>query len=273
MITGHMTQLSLIPLTASSKEKNRKHLLASIKKKRAVLEKLVIRSETLKVRLDMLKGEYLVKIGSLVVKDNHLDLEIITLRNTLKLMQEGKSYLEAVEELSHTFFAEQLEIEKEEEKIRLKKETYDKRQEQRNSELFIEIKKVWRHLIALFHPDLIQDPTEKKRREEIMKQINQAYEEGDLTKLSRIELEQAPVTESTMDNLEEMLAQIEQEIHTQEILFQQLKDTEWYHWDKKITKNRILLTDLFKDLEKKLLNDIVEKIDIIKSLKEEIEKL
>ncbi len=172
MMTGRMTQLSLIPLSTSQEEKNRKSLLALIKKKRTVLEKLVIRSETLKVRLDMLKDDYLVKIGSLVVKDNHLDLEIITFRNTLRLMQEGKSYLEAVEELSHTFFAEQLEIEKEEEKIRLKKEIYDKRQEQQNTELFVEIKKVWRHLIALFHPDLTQDPTEKKRREEIMKQIN-----------------------------------------------------------------------------------------------------
>jgi hypothetical protein len=106
-----------------------------------------------------------------------------------------------------------------------------------------------------------------------MKQINLAYEEGDLSKLNRIEIEQAPVSESTMDNLEEMLSQIENEILAQEILYQKLKDTEWYHWDQKITKNHILLTDLFKDLEKKLLDDIVVKIEIIKSLKEEIEKL
>ncbi|CAN5208960.1 hypothetical protein BH09PAT1_BH09PAT1_7750 [soil metagenome] len=268
-----MTQLSLIPLSPLEEEKNRTLLLASIKRKRTLLQKLVVRGEMLKVRLDMLKGEYTVKIGSLVLKDNHMDLEIINMRNLLHLMREGKTYDEAVVELSTTFFAEQLEMEKEEEKIRIEKETFDKRQEQESSELLIEAKKLWKRLIGLFHPDLTQDPNEKKRREEIMKQINQAYEEGDYSKLTRIEREQTVINDSTLENLEEMLIQIENEILQQEKLYQELKESEWYRWDQKISRAKKTLDDIFRDVEKKLIDDILAKIEIIKSLTKDIDLL
>lgn len=268
MLSWLIMQLSLIP-----EEQNRKLLLASIKKKRLLLQRLVVRSEMLKVRLDMLKAEYMVNIGSLVLKDNHLDLEIIQLRNIFRLMNEGKSYDEAVNEISQTFYAEQLEMEKEEEKVRMQKETLNKREQKKSSELLVESKKLWKRLIALFHPDLTQDTEERKRREAIMKQINQAYEEGDLTRLARIEREHSITHESPIENLEEVLAQIENEIIAQEKFYTDLKQSEWYRWDQKITKSKVPLTDLFKDVEKKLLNDIVAKMEIIKSLEEEITRL
>lgn len=263
-----MPQLALIP--QSETEKNRNLLLKSITKKRQLLQKLVVRSEMLKVRLDMLKGEYMVKIGSLVLKDNHLDLEIIQLRNILHLMEEGKSYEEAVNEISRTFYTEQLEIEKEEEKIRMEKETLEKREQQHSDEIVIETKKLWKKLIALFHPDLVMDNEEKKKREDIMKQINKAYEEGDISKLASIERDHTLSQDTPTENLEEILVQIENEIVAQEKFYQELKESEWYRWDLKIQRTKKTLDDIFKDVEKKLLNDIVAKMDILKSLQEEI---
>jgi hypothetical protein len=173
-----MPQLSLISLTDKEKDRNRKLLLDSIKRRRSVLQKMIIRSESLKVKLDMLKREYMVKIGSLVVKDNHLDLEMIRLRNLISLLREGMSIEDAIAELEGTYYAEQLEIEKEEERVRIERQLFDMQEAQKSDEVLLDAKKLWRKLITLFHPDLTQEPLEKKRREGIMKQINEAYETG-----------------------------------------------------------------------------------------------
>lgn len=268
-----MTQLELIPHSSSDSSKKRKQLLKALRKKRSILKRLILKNEALKVKLDILKREYMVKIGSLVVRDNHLDLDLIRLRNMIKLMEEGKSEKEAEEELRNTFYAEQLEIGKEEENIRRAEKILEKARRKKSVSLEKQLKTLWRKLIAQFHPDLTQDEKEKTRREEIMKQINLAYEEGDFAKLSGIERDHTVLEVTPTEDIEELLVKIENDIIDQKKQFSDLTQSEWYKWHLKISNSEKTVEDIFSGVEKKLIDDILTKIKIVKDLNEQIEVL
>jgi hypothetical protein len=262
--------LQLIPIQKKEDAK-KKRLRSVIEKKRTILEKLVVKTEMLRMNLDMARQEYMVKVGSLFFKDNQLDLEIIQLKNVLNLMEKGFTHEAAVNQIANTYYAEQLEIEREQEKIRIEEEMYQKREEQEANSLG-DIKKLWKRLIAKFHPDLTQDHEEKKKRDEIMKKINLAYQEGDYDRLIKIDQENLTEQEQTVDNLEDILFRLMKEIILQTQLYSQLKKSEWYDWMIKIDRAKKKNINIFADTEKHLLNDIVAKLDLIKELKRQIEK-
>lgn len=263
-------QTSIIP-SKSKENLKRKILLGSIRKKCFELKREVVKTEMLRVSLEMAKQEYMVKVGSLFLKDNTLDLEIIRLRNILRLMDEGKTYDEAVESIAQTYYAEQLAFEQEKARIKHEEEIYIKREEHRPL-ITVDFKKLWKKLIAKFHPDLVQNPTEKKKRDAIMKQINRAYEEGDYEQLLKIEKDNASTKETSIENLEEILLTLMKEIEDQMQLAKELTKSEWYEWMIKIEKAKKNNTDIFADTERKLLNDIVAKLDTLKELKKEIQE-
>jgi hypothetical protein len=65
-----------------------------------------------------------------------------------------------------------------------------------------QIKAEYRALAKRFHPDLASDPNEKKWREKVMAEVNQAYAEGDLAALRRLAAQAdrpAPVTDRTRE--------------------------------------------------------------------------
>lgn len=251
--------------------KKRKQLQAVIRKKRAELKQLILKTETLRVNLDMARQEYMVQVGSLFLKDNTLDLEVIRLRNVLHLMGEGLTYDEAAEKLSKTYYAEQLMFEETKAKIKHEEEIYIKREEKAPI-ITPSLKKLWKKLISKFHPDLTQNPIEKKKRTEIMIQINRAYEEGDYEQLEKIEKEHAASRETTIENLEEMLLALMKEIDDQAQTFAELQKSEWYDWMIKIENAKKKHKDIFADTEKRLLDDIVAKLDLIKSLKMQMQE-
>jgi hypothetical protein len=262
------TALQNIPATQREAAK-KKRLLTSIQKKRSLLKQLVIKTETLRVGLEMAKQEYMVKVGSLFLKDNHLELEIIRYRNILHLMEEGKTYDEAVEELAQTFYAQQIAFEREQSKIKEDEQIMNKREENSAVERF-DIKKLWKRLIAKFHPDLVQDPQEKKKRDAIMKRINIAYQEGDYDQLAKIEKDNLDHTETTVTNLEEILVQLIADIERQKEEFSSLKQSEWYGWMEKIERAKKKKENIFASTERMLLDDIVAKYDVLNALKEQI---
>ncbi len=63
------------------------------------------------------------------------------------------------------------------------------------------IASIYKQLARVFHPDLEQDPARKLEKEDIMKQLTSAYEQGDLHTLLRLELEWLHKEE---DNLEKL---------------------------------------------------------------------
>lgn len=249
----------------------RKQLLVVIKKKRTELKQVILANEMLRVNLDMARQEYMVKVGSLFLKDNTLDLEIIRLQNILKLMEEGHTYDEAVEEITQTYYAEQLQFDQEKARIRFEEEIYIKREEQKPL-ITPDLKKLWKKLIAKFHPDLTQNPTEKSKRTNIMKEINKAYEEGDLEHLQKIEKDNSSTKDTSIENLEEILLTLMRDIDEQRKVKIELNQSEWYDWMVKIEIAKKKNKDIFADTEKRLLDDIVSKLDLIKIIKKQIQE-
>lgn len=261
-----------LTLSQDKYEIRKLRLRAVIEKKRNILEQLVVETEMLKVNLDMARQEYMVKVGSLFNKDNQLDLEIIRLRNILHNMRQGMSYDEAVNKIAETYYSEQIELEKEQQRIYFEEEIYKKR-EGKEPTLLGNIKKLWKKLIAKFHPDLTQDPEEKQKRTALMQQINKAYQEGDLEQLEHIDQENLEDHETTVENLEEILLRLLRAIEVQTQTYKELKQSEWYDWMIKIERAKKKHENIFADTERYLLNDIVRKIELIKSLKAELGKI
>jgi hypothetical protein len=267
-----MTQTDTSIVVSKTKDNlKRKQLIAVIRKKRTELKNIILSNETLRVNLDMARQEYMVKVGSLFLKDNTLDLEIIRLQNILRLMEEGYSFERAAEELDQTYYAEQLKFDQEKARIKFEEEIYIKREEQK-PHITPDLKKLWKKLIAKFHPDLTQNPIEKNRRTNIMKEINKAYEEGDYTRLLRVEKENASTKETTIENLEDILLNFMREVDEQYKLKKELIQSEWYDWMVKIEIAKKKDKDIFADTERRLLDDIVSKFELIKSLKKQIKE-
>lgn len=259
---------SLQKVKLSHEEIEKKQLRLSIGKKRKLLEKITEKVEVLRMELDLIKDEYNVRIGKLYLKDNSLDLEIIRYRHISSLIEQGLTFGEAVKKIEDSIYQELLEMQKLEEEIQQAEATMRERQ---NVEPKVQqdIKKLWKQLILKFHPDLVSDPKEKARREEIMKKINNAYKENDFELLQILEskLYVDHVEETSISMLEKTLFEIENMILSLKEQYKELKTSEWFGWKERFDKAKRKNIDIFADLEKSLLDDIVKKINILKSLK------
>lgn len=267
-----MTQdLNTIILSNNKENLKREQLLRVLQKKRLLLQELVVKTEILKVNLEMAKQEYMVRVGSLFIKDNRLELEIIRLKNIVHLVQKGYTQDEAEKLIAQKYYAQQEEIEQEQEELlqeEIKCQTHE-----HNIGLNSKLKKIWKKLIMSFHPDLIQDTQEKQKREEIMKKINLAYQAGDYDQLLKIEKENTVISELTLDNLEELVGNLSEEIRQQKAIYSELKKSEWYGWFIKIERYKKKSINIFADTERRLLNDIVAKIEKVKKLQYQIQNL
>jgi len=251
----------------------RQKLHLAIEKKQTILEDLMEKGETLKVELDFIKHEYNVRIGGLLLKDNHLDLEILQLKNLKELIKGGMSYKQALKFEEDAFYTEMLEMQKEQERLNEEKKILEEIQDV-SEEIMEDIKTIWKKLIRRFHPDLVVDPHEKQEREEIMKKINKAYTEHNLDVLYAFESSNSAVDtkELTIQDLEKMLETIENAILNAQGELNVLKKSTWYEWKKKKDKVNEMFKkkDIFAELEQTLLDDIVKKIEIVQRLREEV---
>jgi hypothetical protein len=229
----------------------------------------------LRVELDMVRQEYSVRVGKLFHKSNQQDLDIIYFNNLLQLIQQGKSYEEAVKELDDTYYAKQRKLEEEREQMRRAQEIYEKRQESQNRRDDKEIKNLWKQLVSRFHPDLVQDSKEKKRREDIMKRLNRAYEEQNMEALKNMadDAQVSNYEETTVESLTQILVDTENQITEQEQVYQELKESEWHRWKINIARAKRKNIDIFAELERSLLDEIVRKMETIKNLKSKIPEL
>lgn len=256
-----------------TEEKIKKTLQQSIEKKRKKLTTLTQKLEKLTQELDAVKHEYELRIGKLYAKDNELDIEIIKHRNIFRLVQEGNSLEDAQKELDEFWFNN---ITKEKE---LNYETIDEDQgDSFTNQARIydsnqdELKKLWKKLILEFHPDLITNPKEKTKREGIMKKINKAYKDKNLEALrlleSKLFIEEAEP--SSTDQLEYMLVEIENLIIGLTKQYMSLRVSEWFVWKIRLKKAEKEQKDIFAELEKSLIEDIVSKTKILSNIKSQL---
>ncbi|HEX7042716.1 MAG TPA: hypothetical protein VF189_05695 [Patescibacteria group bacterium] len=251
-------------------EKKKNQLIISIERKQKILKEWSSKVEELKMELELIKHEYHVRVGGLLLKDNQLDLEILQLQNLKDRMSEGMSYSEAVRKDEDAFYNEILRMQKEQEKIDIEKEILEKRDEVEES-VAMQVKDVWKKLIRKFHPDLVMDKNEKTRREEIMKKINLAYSHFDLDTLKHFEEnpENEEINGASIERLESILVSIENTIIELKMEWVEEKKSVWYSWKIKKEKAKENI-DVFADFERALLDGVVEKIKILQKLREEV---
>lgn len=233
--------------------------------------KLNTRYEMLKMDLEIVEHTYKARIGRLYLKDNQLDLEIIRYKNIIQLMKTGLSFGAALKKIEDTFYAEQIRLDHENEEIEMDEEIVAKRKDV-SDRIVEDIKTLWKKIIFKFHPDLVSDPAAKAQREEIMKRVNKAYSENDYETLKKIETQHyyEKIGESTVEELEMILVDLENSIIHIRQQYTELKQSDWYNWKIRIEKAKKKNEDIFKDLENDLLDDIVKKINILNNLKKEI---
>ncbi|HEX8965697.1 MAG TPA: DnaJ domain-containing protein [Patescibacteria group bacterium] len=263
-----MNQLQIIE--NSTEEKIKKNLEQSISKKRKQLAILTKKLDLLNSELETVRQEYEQRIGKLYAKDNALDIEIIKYKNIARLIEEGVSLNEARKELDDFWFNN---IEKDfSYNDPTFNENIDLSQNIPQDTTPVELKKLWKKLILEFHPDLVTNPKEKEKRENIMKKINKAYKENNLDALrlleSKLFIEEADPT--NINQLEYVLVEIENLIIGLTKQYKSLKLSEWFVWQKRIKKAEKEKKDIFIELEKSLIEDIVGKTKILKNLKQQI---
>ncbi len=243
-----------------------KNLKQQISEKKNRLIELTHIVEQLKIDLSLIRQEYNIKIGRLYLKLDQLDLEISKLTKIRKLMDEGYSLKEAKSHVDEETRSEQEKIDQENEKINEEQEKKENIQGLSEEEMN-QLKSLYKDLVKKFHPDLVFDEAEKKKRQEIMKAINKAYREHDLAELKRIASKQV-ISEGQEDSIEVMQSLLKDIVSSVEKLQQEyksLQESEWYQWMIRIknAKGR----DLFQELEEKILDDISKKAMTLSKLK------
>jgi len=244
--------------------KNKKELEKSIAQKKTILQKLAKKVDLLQKDLQQIQEAYERRIGRLYAKDNDLDIEIIKYKNIVRLMKEGHTLLSAKDQLDSFLFSKHAHVQSEEATQHVGFDTF-------SSELgndTIKLRALWKKLILQFHPDLVTDKDEKTKREKIMQKINKAYSNQDIKALLLLEsnlfLEEPK--DNSISQLEYTLVEIENLIIGLEKQYKSLKLSEWFSWKRRLKQVKV---DIFADLEKTLLDDIVSKTKILNDLKKE----
>jgi hypothetical protein len=264
-----MEEKTLI-IIADKESSTKKRLLSIIKKRKMQLMQLKTQFELLQLELEAIKREYYFRVGKLIMRDNELDLQIISHKNILSLLKQGLSYKEAVETIKNMFYSEE-SADKADEVF----EDYASIALDNTSEDAQKLKTLWKKAVMKFHPDLVTDPTEKKLREGLMKQVNNAYAAQDYATLETIYTSNDVIqeTETDLEALEQSLINLENIILKTRADMGDLKKTEWFSWKKKLRIAKKKGEDVFKELEDALLDDVIKKARKVADLKQAIDAL
>ncbi|MFA6006331.1 MAG: hypothetical protein WC764_01235 [Candidatus Paceibacterota bacterium] len=232
----------------------KKRIRAVIMRKKKLLADTAGDEQTLRNELMQIKHLYDTTIGVLYLKIDELDESIFALRKLGDLLDKDMTLKEAQKILAGRAEAEQTKRDEEDSRMH---EEYDRmmRRSAATPANGLELKKLWRKLAFRFHPDLVQDDGEKKEREQMMQKVNDAYARGDLIGLRLLEEsddgEELDV-DSSMEDLEQTLLDIESSLKRSKQKIVALKRSEWFSWKEKLAAAIDEENDLFKDLEKKL---------------------
>ena len=106
----------------------------------------------------------------------------------------------------------------------------------------------------------------------MMKRINEAYANNDYEALKGIENHYYVDNhqELPIQKLRKVFVDLENKIIAVSVALRILKESQWYAWKRKYEKSKKTNDDIFLELEKMLLDDILKKLDILKDLKKEI---
>ncbi|MGF1538965.1 MAG: molecular chaperone DnaJ [Pleurocapsa sp.] len=137
-----------------------------------------------------------------------------------------------------------------------------------------ELKKLYREVAKKIHPDLATDENERQRRQQLMAEANQAYEDGDLEKLQAIlhDWESSPESvkgEGISFELIRIIRQIAQSRERLKVIqaeIEALEQTELYQLKIKIIEAKKIGQDLLADMA----NELDKQIDTAMQKLEEL---
>jgi hypothetical protein len=129
-----------------------------------------------------------------------------------------------------------------------------------------ELKRLYREIAKRFHPDLALTESERAQREEVMKAVNWAYQEGDISKLQEIldRWESAPENVSgdgigaELVRVIRKIAQVQKRLEAIEIEFSQVKESDIYQLKIKFDEAEENGTNLFDELAAQVKSKIAE---------------
>ena len=133
---------------------------------------------------------------------------------------------------------------------------YERNKEEPKFKPSEQLKKLYRELAKKFHPDLAGDETERVYLEKLMSEANQAYAEGDESKLRDI-LENGRIIpgqqeggiEAELARVMKKIAQVRERIQTIRIEFAELKGSSMYQLKKRVEEAAAKGLDLIKEME------------------------
>jgi len=234
-------------------------LLKVIVKKRKVLVRLTKKVEQLDSQLQEIQAEYDQKIGTLFRRSSLLDREIDYHKAINAFIEQGLTYEQAVAKLSEELeqknnYTEEFFVFDEEE------ESKEEKQDENS------LRRLWKKLMQQHHPDLASNSKTKKEKEALTKVINNAYKAGDFKLLQSIEERDlgATIADTTSTGLQKLLVDLENAIIRKSVLYKNLQKSEWYSWRKKTEKEK---NELFKELQRSLIREILHKEFVLSQLK------
>ena len=153
---------------------------------------LSIRTQNLKITLNLFLGEYNSRIGVLYVNLDKIKLRIKEYQNRINLAK-GKKLspddLNNIEkEVRESFFQERSKIDNLESETSNSSEEYEKNLEREKKkyldrESLEKLKKLYRKLALKYHPDRANNEKQREKFHKIFSAINEAYQNGDLNTL------------------------------------------------------------------------------------------
>lgn len=155
---------------------------------------LSVEIEDLKIELGIFLGEYSSRVGVLYLELDAIKLQIREYelrKNIAERAEFDESGDDIEDEIAEAFSDEREKIERmkrensESSKEREKTIEREKKRSHLGDDAVQEVKKLYKTLALKFHPDKAKGDEARLRNQEIMKEINAAYEEDDLESLKK----------------------------------------------------------------------------------------
>lgn len=264
LVCSVLTFMQIVKVNSADREALlREELLLLIATKQKQLTGLTEKVENLKLELLAVKRLFERRVGQLYLRLNELELEIIKLRNLLAKINNGRDREQATAEVELEFASASADF-------------YEAYQEYAQAEKVTAetdlpptdaLKAVWRKLVTLYHPDLVQEDSLKKQYTELMKKINHAFRTGDLNALQQI-AQQADtgVVKNSIEMLNNQAKMLLKAIRGLQKDWRELKQSEWHDWKLQIANGQAEGVDVLSDLETQLKHEIAAKEMLVKQL-------